>query len=87
MQGLKKAKVLFIAGFGPIVRDAAESHRLYVGTLHSLVLATNRGPATCQRRRHGWNLMWRTSQPPRQNLRHKGIACSSAIRRSHGAKP
>jgi catechol 2,3-dioxygenase-like lactoylglutathione lyase family enzyme len=33
MQGLKKAKVLFIAGFGPIVRDAAESHRLYVGTL------------------------------------------------------
>jgi catechol 2,3-dioxygenase-like lactoylglutathione lyase family enzyme len=33
MQGLEKAKVLFIAGFGPIVRDAAESHKLYAGTL------------------------------------------------------
>src|SRR5277367_4229614 len=33
MQGLEKAKVLFIAGFGPIVRDVAAGRKLYAGTL------------------------------------------------------
>jgi hypothetical protein len=33
MQGLEKAKVLFIAGFGPIVSDVAVSRKLYGGTL------------------------------------------------------
>jgi catechol 2,3-dioxygenase-like lactoylglutathione lyase family enzyme len=33
MQQLQKAKVLFIAGFGPIVRDVTASRRLYAGTL------------------------------------------------------
>jgi catechol 2,3-dioxygenase-like lactoylglutathione lyase family enzyme len=33
MQGLEKTKVLFIAGFGPIVRDVAASRKLYAGTL------------------------------------------------------
>ena len=29
MQGIANVKVLFIAGFGPIVHDTAESHKLY----------------------------------------------------------
>lgn len=33
MQGLEKTKVLFIAGFGPIVRDADTSRKLYVKAL------------------------------------------------------
>jgi len=33
MQGLEKVKILFIAGFGPIVRDVAASRKLYGGTL------------------------------------------------------
>ena len=33
MEGLEKTKVLFIAGFGPIVRDVAASRKLYGGTL------------------------------------------------------
>ena len=33
MQGLGKTKILFIAGFGPIVRDADASRRLYVRVL------------------------------------------------------
>jgi catechol 2,3-dioxygenase-like lactoylglutathione lyase family enzyme len=33
MQELKKARVLFIAGFGPIVRDVDISRKLYAGTL------------------------------------------------------
>jgi catechol 2,3-dioxygenase-like lactoylglutathione lyase family enzyme len=33
MQGLEKTKVLFIAGFGPIVGDVAASRKLYGGTL------------------------------------------------------
>ena len=33
MQDLKKAGVLFIAGFGPIVRDVDISRKLYAGTL------------------------------------------------------
>jgi catechol 2,3-dioxygenase-like lactoylglutathione lyase family enzyme len=33
MQGLEKAKILFIAGFGPIVRDTDASRKLYVRTL------------------------------------------------------
>jgi hypothetical protein len=33
MQGLEKAKILFIAGFGPIVRDMEASRRLYVKAL------------------------------------------------------
>jgi catechol 2,3-dioxygenase-like lactoylglutathione lyase family enzyme len=33
MQGLEKAKILFIAGFGPIVRDMEASRRLYVKSL------------------------------------------------------
>ena len=33
MEGLEKTKVLFIAGFGPIVRDVAASRKLYAGTL------------------------------------------------------
>jgi catechol 2,3-dioxygenase-like lactoylglutathione lyase family enzyme len=33
MRGLEKIRVLFIAGFGPIVRDADTSRRLYVETL------------------------------------------------------
>jgi hypothetical protein len=33
MQGLEKAKVLFIAGFGPIVGDVEASRKLYGGTL------------------------------------------------------
>jgi hypothetical protein len=34
MQGLEKTKVLFVAGFGPIVRDVAASRKLYGGTLN-----------------------------------------------------
>ena len=33
MQGIAGLKVLFIAGFGPIVRDTAESRKLYSDTL------------------------------------------------------
>lgn len=33
MQGIEGLKVLFIAGFGPIVQDIAESRKLYVDTL------------------------------------------------------
>jgi catechol 2,3-dioxygenase-like lactoylglutathione lyase family enzyme len=33
MQGLEKAKILFIAGFGPIVRDMDASRKLYVKAL------------------------------------------------------
>ena len=33
MQGLQKTKILFIAGFGPIVRDMGESRKLYAGAL------------------------------------------------------
>jgi hypothetical protein len=33
MQGMENSKVLFIAGFGPIVRDVAASRKLYSGTL------------------------------------------------------
>ena len=33
MQGLEKTKILFIAGFGPIVRDANASRKLYVNAL------------------------------------------------------
>src|ERR1700744_6561689 len=33
MEGLEKTKVLFIAGFRPIVRDVAASHKLYGGIL------------------------------------------------------
>ena len=33
MEGLEKTKVLFIAGFGPIVRDVAASRKLYGGIL------------------------------------------------------
>lgn len=33
MPGLEKIKILFIAGFGPIVRDADASRRLYVKAL------------------------------------------------------
>jgi hypothetical protein len=33
MQGLERAKILFIAGFGPIVRDTDASRKLYVKTL------------------------------------------------------
>jgi catechol 2,3-dioxygenase-like lactoylglutathione lyase family enzyme len=33
MHGLEKTKVLFIAGFGPIVSDVAASRELYSGTL------------------------------------------------------
>lgn len=33
MQGLEKVKILFIAGFGPIVRDADASRKLYVEAL------------------------------------------------------
>jgi len=33
MQGLEKTKILFIAGFGPIVRDMDESRKLYAGAL------------------------------------------------------
>lgn len=118
MQGLEKAKVLFIAGFGPIVRDVAAGRKLYAGTLaipfkeeaggylHTDALQGAKSfalwplsqaaqscfgheswPPACRYRRHGWNLMWTTSQLRRQNLRHRGIACSSAIRRNHGAKP
>jgi hypothetical protein len=29
MEGIGKVKVLFVAGFGPIVRDADESRKLY----------------------------------------------------------
>jgi catechol 2,3-dioxygenase-like lactoylglutathione lyase family enzyme len=29
MQGTENIKILFIAGFGPIVREVAESHKLY----------------------------------------------------------
>ena len=34
MQGLEKIKILFIAGFGPIVRDSAASRKLYGQTLN-----------------------------------------------------
>lgn len=33
MPGLEKAKILFIAGFGPIVRDMDASRKLYAGAL------------------------------------------------------
>lgn len=33
MQGLQKTRILFIAGFGPIVRDADASRKLYVEAL------------------------------------------------------
>ncbi len=33
MQGLGKIEILFIAGFGPVVRDTNTSRRLYVETL------------------------------------------------------
>ena len=33
MQGLEKVKILFVAGFGPIVREPAASRRLYGATL------------------------------------------------------
>jgi catechol 2,3-dioxygenase-like lactoylglutathione lyase family enzyme len=33
MQKNDKARILFIAGFGPIVRDTAQSHNLYSKTL------------------------------------------------------
>ena len=33
MQGLEKIKILFVAGFGPIVRDANASRKLYVKAL------------------------------------------------------
>ena len=33
MQRLEKAKILFIAGFGPIVRDMNASRKLYAGAL------------------------------------------------------
>src|SRR5260370_27414361 len=33
MQGLKKINILFIAGFGPIVREPAASRKLYGPTL------------------------------------------------------
>lgn len=33
MQGLEKTKILFIAGFGPIVRDMDASGKLYAGAL------------------------------------------------------
>lgn len=33
MQGLEKTKILFIAGFGPIVRDMDASRKLYAGAL------------------------------------------------------
>lgn len=33
MQGLDKTKILFIAGFGPIVRDTDASRKLYVKAL------------------------------------------------------
>jgi hypothetical protein len=33
MQGLEKSKILFIAGFGPIVRDTEVSRKLYVQAL------------------------------------------------------
>jgi hypothetical protein len=32
MQGMEKAGVLFIAGFGPIVQDTAANRELYIGT-------------------------------------------------------
>jgi hypothetical protein len=32
MQGTGKIKILFILGFGPIVRDTAESRKLYSET-------------------------------------------------------
>jgi catechol 2,3-dioxygenase-like lactoylglutathione lyase family enzyme len=33
VQGLKKTKILFIAGFGPIVRDTEASRKLYIDAL------------------------------------------------------
>jgi len=33
MQGLEKTKILFIAGFGPVVRDMDASRKLYAGAL------------------------------------------------------
>jgi hypothetical protein len=33
MQGLEKIRILFIAGFGPIVRDTTASRKLYAETL------------------------------------------------------
>ena len=33
MQGLEKTRILFIAGFGPIVHDRDASHKLYAETL------------------------------------------------------
>jgi hypothetical protein len=33
MQRLEKTKILFIAGFGPIIRDMEASRKLYVGAL------------------------------------------------------
>jgi hypothetical protein len=33
MQGLEKSKILFIAGFGPTVRDTEASRKLYVQAL------------------------------------------------------
>jgi hypothetical protein len=33
MQGLQKTKILFIAGFGPIVRDQEASRKLYLDSL------------------------------------------------------
>ena len=33
MNSIGKAKVLFIAGFGPIVRDAEASRKLYIDAL------------------------------------------------------
>jgi len=34
MQGLEKIRILFVAGFGPIVRDADASRKLYVEALN-----------------------------------------------------
>ena len=33
MEGPGKVKILFVAGFGPIVRDTSESRKLYGGVL------------------------------------------------------
>ena len=55
MQGLEKIKVLFIAGFGPIVRDVDAGRRLYAKALEIPFKEEKRwlSPYRCSSRRKG----------------------------------
>jgi hypothetical protein len=58
MEGTGNVKILFVAGFGPIVRDTGESRKLYGEVLGILFKRYLRNQRSCARKviRHGQHL-------------------------------